>query len=79
MQDIAEEAVALGGQDTDPEPDSVDQFGFLRGSSKSMRKLYRLIRKVAQSDASLMALCASGLVESGFVVIKAGPISEGIR
>ncbi len=60
LQDIAEEAVALGGQDTNPGPDSVDQFGYLRGSSKSMRKLYRLIRKVAQSDASLMIVGESG-------------------
>jgi two-component system response regulator AtoC len=41
-------------------PCAVDQFGFLRGSSPSMRKLYRLLRKVAQTDASLMIVGESG-------------------
>lgn len=47
----------------DPESDLpcvVDQFGHLRGSSKSMRKLYRVLRKVAPSNASLLIVGESG-------------------
>lgn len=38
----------------------IDQFGMLRGSSRGMRKLYRQIRKVAPSDASVMVVGESG-------------------
>jgi two-component system response regulator AtoC len=60
MRDIVLEsqpAVEPGSENT---PCAVDQFGFLRGSSPSMRKLYRVLRKVAQSDASLMIVGESG-------------------
>ncbi len=38
----------------------IDQFGMLRGSSRGMRKLYRQLRKVAQSEASVMVMGESG-------------------
>lgn len=46
--------------DSPDDPCAMDQFGYLRGSSPSMRKLYRLLRKVAQTDASLMIVGESG-------------------
>ncbi|MEZ5551448.1 MAG: sigma-54 dependent transcriptional regulator [Pseudomonadales bacterium] len=46
------------------EPETVDvaldQFGLLRGSSKPMRRLYRTMRKVAPSDASVLLVGESG-------------------
>ncbi|MFV0278597.1 MAG: sigma-54-dependent transcriptional regulator, partial [Parahaliea sp.] len=39
---------------------TLDQFGFLRGSSRSMRKLYRQLRKVAETEASLLVVGESG-------------------
>jgi DNA-binding NtrC family response regulator len=42
------------------QPCVVDQFGYLRGSSKPMRKLYRLLRKVASNDCSLLIVGESG-------------------
>ena len=41
-------------------PCVVDQFGHLRGSCKSMRKLYRVLRKVAPTNASLLIIGESG-------------------
>lgn len=38
----------------------LDQFGLLIGSSKVMRKLYRLIRKSADSDISIFVIGESG-------------------
>lgn len=38
----------------------LDQFGLLIGSSKVMRKLYRLIRKSADSEASIFVVGESG-------------------
>lgn len=38
----------------------LDQFGLLVGSSKAMRRLYRVIRKSADSDASIFILGESG-------------------
>ncbi|MDF1832065.1 MAG: sigma-54 dependent transcriptional regulator [Porticoccaceae bacterium] len=39
---------------------SLDQFGLLRGSSKAMYKLYRTVRKVAVTDASVLLIGESG-------------------
>jgi len=41
-------------------PCAVDQFGLLRGSSRGMRKLYRQLRKITRSDASLLVVGESG-------------------
>ncbi len=38
----------------------LDQFGLLLGSSPCMRKVYRMIRKVADTDASVMIVGESG-------------------
>lgn len=39
---------------------SLDQFQLLRGSSQAMRKLYRTLRKVAATDASVLLIGESG-------------------
>lgn len=39
---------------------SIDQFGQLRGSSPAMRKLYRTLRKVSATNASLFVVGESG-------------------
>ncbi|GAB5452580.1 MAG: sigma-54 dependent transcriptional regulator [Halioglobus sp.] len=59
LADIAAEA-DTPAHDTDDNECTVDQFGLLRGNSRSMRKLYRQIRKVAQSDISVMVVGESG-------------------
>ena len=43
------------------ESSDLDQFGLLVGSSKSMHKLYRTIRKVARTDANVMIIGESGV------------------
>lgn len=40
--------------------DTLDQFGLLRGSSAPMRKLYRVLRKVAPTNASVLLIGESG-------------------
>jgi two-component system, NtrC family, response regulator AtoC len=60
MRDVVQEALPAEKPDPESIPCAVDQFGFLRGNSPSMRKLYRLLRKVAQTDASLMIVGESG-------------------
>jgi len=60
LNDIAQEIASQPKAESEGSPCAVDQFGFLRGSSKCMRKLYRLLRKVSQSDASLMIVGESG-------------------
>lgn len=61
LEDIVAEAVA------DPEPDtaaaddaSLAQFGLLRGASRGMRKLYRLLRKVGPTDTTVLIVGESG-------------------
>lgn len=58
-------AAELDAEEQVRDPDAsfpcvVDQFGHLRGSSKPMRKLYRVLRKVAPADASLLIVGESG-------------------
>lgn len=60
FKDIVQEVAAYAKPEIDDIPCSVDQFGFLRGSSSSMRNLYRLLRKVSQTDASLLIVGESG-------------------
>ncbi len=59
LEDMFEEPVSRD-DDGDEAPCAVDQFGLLRGDSVSMRKLYRLLRKVAPTDASIMVIGESG-------------------
>ena len=60
LQDIVEEATPEPEPESVGQPCTIDQFGFLRGSSRAMRKLYRVLRKVSQVDASLMIVGESG-------------------
>ncbi|RLQ20657.1 sigma-54-dependent Fis family transcriptional regulator [Seongchinamella sediminis] len=60
LEDIAAEAASDGGDAEQSEVQAIDQFGMLRGSSRGMRKLYRQVRKVAQTEASLMIVGESG-------------------
>jgi two-component system response regulator AtoC len=41
-------------------PGVMDQFGYLRGSCPRMRRLYRLVRKVAPTDLSLLLIGETG-------------------
>lgn len=43
-----------------PISSNLDQFGLLLGSSPAMRRLYRLIRRVSQTDANVMLVGESG-------------------
>jgi two-component system, NtrC family, response regulator HydG len=68
---------------------AVDQFGLLRGNSSPMRKLYRVIRKVAATDATVLLVGESGTgkelaaqtihqmsgLEGPFVAMNCGAIS----
>ncbi|WP_157976398.1 sigma-54-dependent transcriptional regulator [Parahaliea mediterranea] len=61
LGDIAAECADSGaGVGEDVTAQVVDQFGFLRGSSRPMRKLYRQLRKVAASEASVLVFGESG-------------------
>lgn len=60
LTDIYEEvtrSIEPAGQ-TDIQP--LDQFGLIRGSSQTMRKLYRTLRKVAPTEASILLIGESG-------------------
>lgn len=59
--DVLEETAAALQVSTDPSVTPVlDQFGQLRGSSKVMRKLYRILRKVGPTDTSVLIAGESG-------------------
>lgn len=60
IRDMVQEALPSKEPESNGIPCAVDQFGFLRGSSHGMRKLYRVLRKVAHTDASLMIVGESG-------------------
>ena len=51
-------------RDQDPDGDEavcpVDQFGAMRGSSRSMQRVFRILRKVAATDASVLLIGESG-------------------
>jgi DNA-binding NtrC family response regulator len=51
---------AASGNIPDPAGVPLDQCGLLRGSARSMQRLYRLIRKVAPTNASVLVTGASG-------------------
>ena len=54
LMDIFEEVIQSIATIDQMEIPPLDQFGLLRGSSPPMRKLYRMLRKVAPTDASIM-------------------------
>lgn len=60
ISDIKEDWIA-DAQQHDEDPNcAIDQFGLLRGNSGSMRRLYRTIRKVAATKASVLLMGESG-------------------
>lgn len=61
LDDISEELHASTDTDiaVDPE-DALDQFGLMRGSSKAMRKLFRLLRKVGPTATTALIVGESG-------------------
>jgi len=60
LADVFEEARHTVTLQEDQDIEPLDQFGELRGSSTKMRKLYRLLRKVAPTDTSVLLLGESG-------------------
>lgn len=81
LMDIALEAGdgrndAIDAADT---PRVLDQFGFLRGSSPGMRRLYRVLRKVAVTDSALLIVGESGTGKEllARTVHEYSPRSEG--
>mgnify|MGYP001231776682 CR=1 FL=1 len=60
FEDIATEAGSVDTDVSEHDGCNVDQFGMLRGSSRGMRKLYRQVRKVAQSELSVFIVGESG-------------------
>jgi len=60
LDDLFAEADASAGQSPESDSSSLDQFGYLRGSSPPMRKLYRILRKVAATDTSVLLIGESG-------------------
>jgi len=62
LQDIAAEKSheLYVDDDSADMPGALDQFGFMRGSSPKMRGLYRILRKVAVTEATLLIVGESG-------------------
>lgn len=60
LADLFEEAKHTVALQDDQAIEPLDQFGELRGSSAKMRKLYRLLRKVAPTDTSVLLVGESG-------------------
>ena len=61
LADIAAEATAGERAGTDAVDDSpMVQFGMMRGSSRGMRKLFRLLRKIGPTDTAALIVGESG-------------------
>ncbi len=60
LDDIRQEWTAQSELQGERTSCAVDQFGLMRGSSAPMRKLYRVIRKVAATDATVLLVGESG-------------------
>ncbi len=90
LEDVqAEVSRARSDAPSDPSGVPLDQCGLLRGSARSMQRLYRLIRKVAPTQASVLVSgesgtgkelvaqtihMASNLAEGPFLAINCGAI-----
>ena len=60
LAEIYTELLEYGASSEPATSSALDQFGLLVGSSKVMRKLYRLVRKTAETDASVLIVGESG-------------------
>tara|TARA_R110002072_G_scaffold4245_5_gene29986 strand:+ start:4781 stop:6103 length:1323 start_codon:yes stop_codon:yes gene_type:complete len=60
LDDIKQDLSMQGMEQEETLSCAVDQFGLLRGNSAPMRKLYRIIRKVAATDATVLLVGESG-------------------
>ncbi|GAB5413687.1 MAG: sigma-54 dependent transcriptional regulator [Congregibacter sp.] len=61
LDDIGEELKAQSAnEDAADQELSLDQFGLMRGSSKSMRKLFRMLRKVGPTETTVLVVGESG-------------------
>jgi DNA-binding NtrC family response regulator len=56
MQEWSEQATESG----ESQSCGIDQFGLMRGNSPPMRKLYRIVRKIAGTDATVLLVGESG-------------------
>lgn len=61
LAEIIEELNVKAGGQQEALTSDLDQFGLLVGSSKPMRKLYRVVRKAASSNASVFIIGDSGV------------------
>lgn len=61
LEELALEAAAQSGNSVDAVRSELDQFGLLLGSSKPMRKLFRIIRKAAASQVNVLVTGESGV------------------
>jgi DNA-binding NtrC family response regulator len=90
IEDIAEETKRRTQQGEIITSSNLDQFGLLLGSSRVMHKLYRTIRRISKSEASVFIIGESGAgkelvantihlssdrTEQPFVAINCGAIS----
>ncbi len=93
LADVRGELERYAGAATPAQSAALDQFGLLRGSSRPMRVIYRVLRKLAPLDTSVLVHGESGtgkeLVartlheasprsDSDFVAINCGAIPEGL-
>lgn len=60
LEDVYTEITRSGSKTEAHETRPLDQFGYLRGSSPAMHKLFRILRKVAPTDASVLLVGESG-------------------
>ncbi|MDP5052727.1 MAG: sigma-54 dependent transcriptional regulator [Congregibacter sp.] len=61
LDDILEELSSPPVSDASADPKvALDQFGLMRGSSKSMRKLFRLLRKIGPTQTTALVIGESG-------------------
>ena len=60
LDDIREEVEASAPGGASETVQTLDQFGLIRGSSRPMRKLFRLLRKVGPTDTTALVIGESG-------------------
>ncbi|WP_169729168.1 sigma-54 interaction domain-containing protein [Congregibacter litoralis] len=61
LEDINEELSSQNAFTEGVEPDlALDQFGLMRGSSRPMRKLFRMLRKVGPTETTVLIVGESG-------------------